>query len=84
MKGLRGNLSIQYDESFEALLGQFSGETGNRTVVDLGLGYKFNDTITFDISTQNLLDNEYRAYPLFPKIVRRVLAKLTFTFAGEE
>ena len=84
LKGFRGNLSIQYDESFEALLGQFSGETGNRTLVDLGLGYKFNDTITFDISAQNLLDNEYRAYPLFPKIGRRVLAKLTFNFAGKE
>ena len=84
LKGLRGNLSIQYDESFEALLGQFSGETGNRTLVDLGLGYKFNDTITFDVSAQNVLDNEYRAYPLFPKIGRRVLAKLTFNFAGEE
>lgn len=83
-KGIRGNLSIQYDESFMALLGQFSGDTGNRTVVDLGLGYKFNDTITFDISAQNLLNNEYRAYPLFPKIGRRVLAKLTFNFAGKE
>ncbi len=83
-KGLRGNLSIQYDESFMALLGQFSGDTGNRTLVDLGLGYKFNDTITFDISAQNLFNNEYRAYPLFPKIGRRVLAKLTFNFAGKE
>lgn len=83
-KGIRGNLSIQYDESFMALLGQFSGDTGNRTVVDLGLGYKFNDIITFDISAQNLLDNEYRAYPLFPEIGRRVLAKLTFNFAGKE
>lgn len=82
-KGLRGNLSIQYDESFMALLGQFSGDTGNRTLVDLGLGYKFNDTITFDISAQNLFDNEYRAYPLFPKIGRRVLVKLTFNFAGK-
>ena len=67
-----------------ALLGQFSGDTGNRTVVDLGLGYKFNDTITFDISAQNLFDNEYRTYPLFPKIGRRVLAKLTFNFTGKE
>jgi len=83
VKGLRGNISIQYDESFMALLGQFSGDTGNRTVVDLGLGYKFNDTITFDISAQNVLDNEYRAYPLFPEIGRRVLAKLTFNFAGK-
>ena len=59
--------------------GQFSGDTGNRTLVDLGLGYKFNDIITFDVSAQNLFDNEYRAYPLFPKIGRRVLAK----FAGK-
>ena len=83
-KGLRANLSIQYDESFMALLGQFSGETGDRTVVDLGLGYKFNDMITFGVSAQNLFDKKYRVFPLFPQIGRRVLATLTFNFGGDK
>ena len=83
-KGFRANLSVQYDESFMALLGQFSGETGDRTIVDLGLGYKFNDMMTFGVSAQNLFDNKYRVFPLFPQIGRRVLATLTLNFGGDK
>ncbi len=82
--GFRANLSIQYDESFLALLGQFSGETGDRTIVDLGLGYKFNDMITFNVSAQNLFDKKYRVFPLFPQIGRRVLATLRLDFGGDK
>ena len=83
-EGFRANMSFQHDDSFMALLGQFSGETGDRNLVDLGVGYKFNDMITFDISAQNLFDNEYRVFPMFPKIGRRMMAKLTFNFGGDK
>jgi len=67
-----------------ALLGQFSGETGDRTIVDLGLGYKFNDMMTLGVSAQNLFDKKYRVFPLFPQIGRRVLATLTLNFGGDK
>ncbi|MEM1119083.1 MAG: TonB-dependent receptor [Bacteroidota bacterium] len=82
--GLRANLSVQYDESYLALIGQFSGQTGSRTLVDLGVGYKFNDTVTFNVSAQNALNNRYRPYPLFPEIGRRVLATLVLNFGGDK
>jgi len=67
-----------------ALLGQFSGPTGDRTLVDLGLGYKFNETMTFNVSGQNIFNNKYRVFPLFPQIGRRVLATLTLNFGGDK
>jgi len=82
--GFRANLSVQYDESYLALIGQFSGQTGDRTVVDLGVGYKFNDMLTFNVSGQNIFNNKYRPYPLFPEIGRRVLATLRLDFGGDK
>ena len=82
--GFRANLSFQHDESFMALLGQFSGPTDKKNLVDLGVGYKFNNGLTINVSAQNLFDSEYRAFPGFPKIGRRTLATLTYHFGGKE
>ncbi|MEM6318541.1 MAG: TonB-dependent receptor [Bacteroidota bacterium] len=78
--GLRGNLSFQHDDSFFANLGQFTGDTGARNLFDGAIGYKFTNGLSIDLTGQNLFNNEYRAFPLFPKIGRRLLAKLTYTF----
>ena len=80
--GFRGNLSFQHDPSFEVFLGQFSGPTDEKNLVDAAVGYKFNNGLALDLSAQNLLNNEYRAFPNFPKIGRRVIGKLTYHLCG--
>lgn len=81
--GWRGSMSFQHDPSFPVFLGQFSGDTDERNLVDAGLGYKFNNGLSLDLSAQNLFDSNYRYYPGFPMLGRRVLGKLTYTFGGE-
>ena len=81
--GWRANLSFQHDDSFESLDGQFSGTTDERNVVDLGIGYKFENGLTINLSSQNLFDSEYRAFPGMPKIGRRSMVTLTYDFANK-
>lgn len=80
--GIRANLSFQHDPSFNVLLGQYTGLTDERNLIDLGIGYKFDNGLNIDISAQNLFNNEYRTYPNFPKIGRRILGKVTYTFGN--
>ncbi|MFT4760569.1 MAG: outer membrane receptor for ferrienterochelin and colicins [Saprospiraceae bacterium] len=81
--GLRGSVSFQHDQSFNAAFGQFAGDTDEKNLVDMSVGYKLSNGLSVDLSCQNLFDNEYRAFPNFPKIGRRALAKLTYTFGTE-
>lgn len=81
--GWRGNMAFQHDDSFVANLGQFSGPTDVKNLVDAAIGYKFNNGLAIDVTAQNLFDTQYRAFPLFPQIGRRVLAKVTYTFGAD-
>jgi len=82
--GFNGNLSFQHDDSFQAFLGQYSGPTDIKNLVDASLGYKFNTGLFLGISSQNLFDTEYRTFPGFPQIGRRVLGTLRYTFGSQE
>lgn len=81
--GFRANVSYQHDDSFFASVGQYTGDTDVKDLVDLGLGYAFDNGLTIDISGQNVFNNEYRAFPNMPKIGRRVVARLTYTFGDK-
>ncbi len=83
-EGFRGSISYQHDDSFFADFGQFSGDTDVKDVIDMSIGYKFNNGLTVDVSGQNIFNNEYRAFPNFPRIGRRVLAKVVYTFGNDE
>lgn len=78
--GIRGNISFQHDDSFDADFGQFSGETGDRNLVDFGAGYEFDFGLSIDLMVTNLLNNEYRAFANMPKIGRRGLIKIGYAF----
>lgn len=78
--GFRGSLSFQHDDSYFASAGQFSGDTEVRNLVDASIGYKTDFGLAIDISATNLFNNEYRYLPNMPKIGRRALAKLVYTF----
>ncbi len=81
--GWRGNMTFQHDPTHPVFLGQFSGDTDARNLVDAGVGYRFDSGLSLDFTAQNLFDSEYRFYPGFPKLGRRVLGKLTYTFGAE-
>ena len=81
--GWRANMAYQYDPSFTVDLGQFSGDTDVKNLVDAGVGYKFDNGLTIAATAQNLFDNQYRAFPQFPQIGRRVLGSLTYDFGGD-
>jgi len=81
--GWRANLSFQHDDSFESRDGQFSGITDEKNLVDLGIGYKFDNGLTINLSSQNLFDTEYRAFPGMPEIGRRSLITLTYDFGND-
>ncbi|MFT4565574.1 MAG: outer membrane receptor for ferrienterochelin and colicins, partial [Saprospiraceae bacterium] len=81
--GFRANATFMHDPSFPVFLGQFSGDTDARDIVDAGFGYKFDNGLALDFTAQNVFDTEYRYYPGFPKLGRRVLGKLTYTFGAK-
>ena len=78
--GWRANVAYQYDPSYEVFLGQFSGDTDVKSLIDAGVGYKWDNGLSLAVTAQNLFNNEYRAFPQFPQIGRRVLGTLTYTF----
>lgn len=82
--GIRGNLAFQHDDSYFSNSGQFSGITDERNLVDAGIGYKFDNGLSVDVTATNVLDNEYRYLPNFPKIGRRMIAKITYSFGGNQ
>ncbi len=79
-EGWRGSVSFRHDPSYEVFLGDYSGLTDEQNIVDASIGYKFTNGLALDLSATNLFDSEYRAYPLFPRIGRLILGKLTYSF----
>lgn len=78
--GIRGSIAFQHDDSYYAAAGQFAGDTEERNLVDASVGYAFGNGLAVDLSATNLFDNEYRYLPNMPKIGRRALAKVVYTF----
>ncbi|MEZ4885133.1 MAG: TonB-dependent receptor [Chitinophagales bacterium] len=81
--GIRGNIAFQHDDSYFADAGQFAGDTEVRNLIDAAVGYKFTNGLAVDLTATNLFNNEYRYWTNMPKIGRRVLAKLTYTFGNK-
>ena len=82
--GFRGNISFQHDDSFFANVGDFSGDTDVKNVVDAGIGYDFGNGLAVDLTGQNIFDNKYRAFRNMPQIGRRILVKATYTFGDNK
>lgn len=80
--GVRGNIAFQHDDSYYADAGQFAGDTDVRNLVDASVGYKFDNGVSIDLTATNLFNNEYRYLTNMPKIGRRVLGKVTYTFGN--
>ncbi len=82
--GFRGNISFQHDDGFFSNNGQFGGDVPQKNLVDAAIGYSFGNGLALDLTGQNILNNEYRAFNNMPLIGRRILAKATYTFGAEK
>lgn len=82
--GMRGSLAYQWDQAYISNNSTFPGEIDAKSLVDLSLGYGFKNGLSIEASATNLLDNEFRALPGFPKIGRRVIGRVVYNFGGNK
>lgn len=80
----RANISFQHDDGFFANTGQFGGDIQEKNLVDAGIGYQFSNGLGIDLIGNNIFDTEYRAFNNMPRIGRRILAKVTYTFGAKD
>ena len=78
--GLRGSLSYQWNQAYTSNNATFPGKIDAKSLLDLSIGYGLPNGIRVEASATNLFDNEYRALPGFPRIGRRVHARVTYDF----
>ena len=83
IKGFNANLAFQHDDSYFASAGQFSGDTEVRNLVDAGVGYKFTNGLSINLTATNLFNNEYRYYVNMPRIGRRTLVNIRYDIGGK-
>jgi outer membrane receptor for ferrienterochelin and colicins len=82
-QGFSGSISFQHTPSYNATFGLYSGKTDEQNLIDLNLGYGFNNGLKFSFNVTNLFNSTYRYAPAMPKIGRIALGKLTYTFGGK-
>ena len=72
------SLSFQHDDEFNSNQGFYSGTVQEKNLVDASLGYKLSNGVKLDLSSTNLFNQKYRAFPNMPVIGRRVNLRATF------
>jgi len=82
--GLSGAISFQHTPSYEVSFGQYGGTTDVQNLVDASIAYQLDNGLKIGLTANNLFNSEYRFAPNFPKIGRRVLAKVTYTFGNNK
>ena len=73
------NTTMRYSNGFPMITGFFSGEADPYFLIDLGVGYNFEDLVPglrFDVHAMNLFDEQHREFVGAPKIGRFVMARL--------
>jgi iron complex outermembrane receptor protein len=79
--GFNANAAVRYRGEYEAVNGgAWTGTTEASTIVDLSLGYNFNNNTKFKLTSGNVLDAKYRAIANTPFIGRTILGQLTLHF----
>ena len=79
-KGMFGSITYQHDDSFESNQGEYGGTVQEKDLIDINLGYKFDNGVNLNLSATNLFDEKYRAMPGMPVIGRRTVLTATYSF----
>jgi iron complex outermembrane receptor protein len=78
--GFKTSASFQWDQSYTSNNSTYPGKIDAKSLVDLMVGYGFENGLTLEASATNLFNNEFRALPGFPKIGRMMTGRLLFNF----
>lgn len=78
--GLKGSLSYQWDQAYRSNNSTYAGRIDARSILDASVGYGLDNGMALELSATNLFDNEFRSLPGFPRIGRRVIARMTYDF----
>ena len=79
-KKLSSSLSYQWDQDYTSNVATFPGKIDAKSIFDLTLGYKINQTLLFELAATNLFENKFRALPGLPMIGRTISGRLLFNF----
>ena len=77
--GIQASLSFQHDDEFNSNQGFYAGTVQAKNLVDASIGYKLSNGVKLDLSSTNLFNQQYRAFPRMPVIGRRVNLRATFS-----
>ena len=78
--GFQFSLAFQHDDEFNSNQGFYAGTVQEKNLVDASIGYRLSDSVKLDISSTNLFNQQYRAFPNMPVIGRRLNLRLVFDF----
>lgn len=78
--GLRGSVSYQWDQAYTSNQATYPGKIDARSIVDMTVGYGFGNGLALEASATNLFDHEFRSLPGMPRIGRRAITRITYTF----
>lgn len=78
--GWNGSLAYQWDQAYRSNQSTYPGRIDARSLLDLSVGYGFENGLAISASATNLFDNEFRSLPGFPSIGRRVTGRLLYSF----
>ncbi|MDG2108906.1 MAG: TonB-dependent receptor [Flavobacteriaceae bacterium] len=76
--GFQFSLAFQHDDEFNSNQGFYAGTVQEKNLVDANIGFKLTDAVKLDLSSTNLFNQQYRAFPNMPVIGRRVNLRATF------
>ena len=77
-KGFLFSLAFQHDDEFNSNQGFYAGVVQAKNLFDASIGYKLTKSIKLDLSSTNLFNQQYRAFPNMPVIGRRVNLRAVF------
>lgn len=79
--GFNGFWMLRYQNAWNSVNGvPWTGPVDSFMIMDLGLGYTFENNLSLTGTITNLLQEKYRAFYGAPKIGRQVIAKLYYHF----
>jgi len=76
--GFKGGFSYNWNQSYTSNNSTYPGTIAARNLVDASVGYGLNNGLKLEVSATNLLNNEFRTLPGFPKIGRQLIARAVF------
>ncbi len=78
--GISAGVHFLYDEEFQATNGIYSGKAEERNIIDLNVGYGFDNGLRLSLNVSNLFNKKYQAFPRLPEIGRLGMLNVTYTF----